>query len=145
MKTKTTSLLAAFVFTVSASVGYADIPDQGSSGFGGIYKIVSSNDPIFPMAQGIEYFMDFGTGIQGQKLSGSVAVSMRQNPNVKVKILSWQYFPKQDRIVIGNPYFAGSRNAVAKGVWKMTGTRKGVLFERGSYQVVIQRADPADY
>lgn len=145
MKTNTTAIFGAIAFTLTSAMSFADVPDQSSGQFRGMYKVVSSNDPIFPATQTREYFMDFGKGIQGSKMSGSVAVSMRQNPNVKVRIMAWQYFPKEGSLAIGNPYSEGSNQAVAKGVWKMSGLSKGVLFERGGYQVVLHRADPGDY
>ena len=123
----------------------ADVPSGSASQFGGIYKVASSTDPMFPVTGTREYFLDFGKGIQAGKLSGSVSISMRQNPKVQVRIMAWQYFPQQGRMVIGNPYAENSRNAVARAVWKMTGSANGVLFERGSYQVVLHRADPGDY
>lgn len=134
-----------FSFTLSLSVPAADIPDSSSGAFRGMYKVVSSNDPLFPVTATTEYFMDFGKGIQGNSMSGNVAVSMRQNPNVKVRIMAWQYFPKQGLIAIGNPYAEGSRNAVARGAWTLTGANEGVVFKRGSYQMVLHRADPGDY
>lgn len=123
----------------------ADIPEQASGEFRGMYKVASSTDPIFPIQAGKEWFLDFGTGISSGKFSGNVAVSLRQNPNVKVRIMAWQYFPKQGNIMIGNPYFEGSKNAVAKGNWQIRPTSGGILFERGSYQVVLRPADPRDY
>jgi hypothetical protein len=145
MKIHTPAIFSAIVLILSPSLTAADIPDQSSRQFRGMYKVVSSTDPIFPANATTEYFMDFGKGIQGEKMSGSVAVSMRQNPNVKVRIMAWQYFPNHGSIAIGNPYAEGSRNAVAKGVWQMRANAKGVIFERGNYHVVLQRANPADY
>lgn len=142
---KSAALLGAFSMMVLTPVSKADVPDKGSSEFRGIYKVASSSDPIFPMDSGQEWFLDFGKGIQAGKLSGSVAVSLRRNPNVQVRIMAWQYFPKQEQLLIGNPYAEGSRNAVAKGSWKMSGVTNGVLFERGSFRMVLHRADPADY
>jgi hypothetical protein len=139
------SIIAAMVALSPSSVLPADIPDSSKGNFQGIYKVVSSSDPMFPATVDREYFLDFGKGIQAGKLSGSVAISMRQNPNVKVRILAWQYFPKQASMVIGNPYSEGSTKAVAKGVWRMTGAEKGVLFERGNYQVVLRRAKTGEY
>ncbi len=110
-----------------------------------MYKIVSSSDPIFPMQARQEWFLDFGKGISSGSFSGSVAVSLRQNPNVKVKIMAWQYFPKQGSLMIGNPYGNGSRNAVARGNWQLRPTSAGIHFERDSYQMVLHRADPRDY
>ncbi|RYD62326.1 MAG: hypothetical protein EOP83_14900 [Verrucomicrobiaceae bacterium] len=140
---------AAF-FTVAATMilsplAKADVPDSGNNEFRGMYKIASSSDPIFPMNSGQEWFLDFGQGIQAGKTSGSVAVSLRRNPNVKVRIMAWQYFPKQAQLLIGNTFSEGSRNAVAKGSWTMSGARNGVLFEREGFRVVLHRADPADY
>lgn len=142
---KSVALLGAFSMMITASVSLADIPDGGSGEFRGMYKIASSTDPIFPMGSGQEWFLDFGKGIQAGKLSGSVAVSLRRNPHVKVRIMAWQYFPKQAQILIGNPYSEGSRQAVAKGSWTMSGATNGVLFEREGCTVVLHRADPADY
>jgi len=137
------ALVGGVIFSTSAAA-LADLPDRSSGRFGGIYKVTSSTDPIFPATQTREYFLDFGQGIQPGKLSGSVAVSERQNPNVKVRIMAWQYFPEQGKMLIGNPYAEGSRKAVAAGVWKMKGIGSGVLFERGSYRIVLT-ANPKDY
>ncbi len=145
MKTPSFAIFAAITLTWTGSLAAADIPDSSSGQFRGIYKVVSSTDPIFPASATSEYFMDFGKGIQGDKMSGSVAISVRENPNVRVRIMAWQYFPKQGTILIGNPYSEGSRNAVAKGSWQMRGVANGVIFERGSYQVVLHRASPSDY
>lgn len=137
------ALVGAVMISASTAVG-ADIPTQAFS-FGGIYKVIASTDPMFPATRTSEYFLDFGRGIQVDKLSGSVAVSVRRNPHVQVRIMAWQYFPDQGRMVLGNPYAEGSRNAVARGAWRMRSLSNGVIFERGSYQVVLHRADPNDY
>ncbi|RYD19415.1 MAG: hypothetical protein EOP88_19080 [Verrucomicrobiaceae bacterium] len=146
LSVKAALVLSSFTF-FTAPLASADVIPQGGSGeFRGMYKIASSSDPIFPMGSGEEWFLDFGKGIQpGSSSSGSVAVSLRRNPNVKVRIMAWQYFPKQAQILIGNPYSEGSRNAVAKGAWTMSGAKNGVLFERGEFRVVLHRAEPADY
>ena len=135
--------LAIGVFGISSAP--ADVLSPSTGDFSGIYKVTSSTDPIFPAAADCEWFMDFGGGFSAGKMSGNVAVSLRQNPNVKVRIMAWQYFPRQKSLIIGNPYSENSRNAVAKGVWKMRFVSDGVVFERGQYQVVLHRADPADY
>jgi len=139
------SMATAVLGAVSLMAAAADIPDSGSREFAGMYKIGSSTDPIFPMQAKQEWFLDFGKGISPGKMSGNVAVSLRQNPNVKVRILAWQYFPKQGVIAMGNPYFEGSRNAVAKGNWQMRPVNGGFVWERGNYQVVLRPADPGDY
>lgn len=123
----------------------ADVPDASPARFRGMYKVTASNDPIFPASKTREYFLDFGRGIQGGKLSGSVAVSVRMNPNVKVRILSWEYFPDRGMLLIGNPFAHGSRNAVAIGAWEIRGFSNGIVFRRGNQKVVLTRADPNDY
>lgn len=138
------ALVGAIILAVSVTVK-ADVPDTPSGKFGGIYKVESSTDPMFPANQSTEYFLDFGRGIRADKTSGSVAISIRRNPNVKVRILTWQYFPDKGKIMIGNPYSAGSRNVVARGTWSMKAIRDGLVFERGKFQMILQRADPSDY
>jgi hypothetical protein len=121
------------------------IRSQSSREFKGMYKVASSTDPIFPMGNKEEWFLDFGKGIHDGIFSGSVAVSLRRNPQVKVRIMAWQYFPQNANLLIGNTYSEGSNKAVAKGVWTMDTTSQGIVFQRGSYQVVLHRADPRDY
>ena len=135
---------AAMLVLVTPSVR-ADIPDQRSVTLSGIYKVASSTDPIFPLQGDQEWFLDFGNGIASGKLSGSVAVSLRQNPNVKVRLMAWQFFPAETVLVLGNPYAEGSRNAVAKGSWKLATTSSGILWRRGDAEVILQRADVRDY
>lgn len=138
-------IIISAAVTVRADVSdTATDTDIGTGRFGGFYKVVSSTDPSVPATETHEYFFDFGRGIQAGKLSGSVAISVRQNPNVKVRMLVWQYFPETGKMVIGNPYAEGLRKAVALGAWQMKGLPNGVLFERGSYQIVLHRADEGD-
>lgn len=132
--------LSAAVFALSSAAS-ADVPDQPPARFGGVYKISSSSDPILPATAKREYFLDFGTGGR----SGNVAVSVRENPNVKVRIMAWQYFPDRREILIGNPFAEGSNRAVARGVWRIKPVFNGVILDRGGYRVVLQTADPADY
>ncbi len=146
-----TNCLRGFAALVGAVMGFAvaaspaEFSEPTSTRFGGIYKVTSSTDPIFPTTPACEFFLDFGRGIQANKLSGSVAVSMRMNPKVKVRMFAWQYFPEQGKIVLGNPFAKGSGKAVAMGAWKMTGISDGVVFRRGSCQVVLRRAEAGDY
>ena len=138
------ALMAAFMLSSVPDLR-ADVPDAVSGAFGGLYKVTSSTDPIFPATRTNEYFLDFGKGFRSGNPSGRVAVSIRQNPKVSVRIMSWQYFPEQGRILIGTPSDDGSRRAVARGAWSMRGVANGVIFQRGNYQVILQRADPNDY
>lgn len=155
MKTKSLSLsvyrnarmvlAASAVFAASVQFSAADIPDRTPRSFEGMYKIAASSDPLFPMESSQEWFLDFGKGISDKKLSGSVAVSLRENPNVRVRIMAWQYFPERNSLLIGNPYSEGSTKAVARGVWQLESTGSGVVFQRGNYKVVLRPADPGDY
>lgn len=138
------AVVGVTAFACSGAVA-SDIPSASSSSFAGMYKVASSNDPMFPMSEKCEYFLDFGKGIQPGRLSGSVAVSMRQNPKVQVRIMNWQYFPEQGTLVIGNPYSESSRNAVVRAMWTMRGGSNGVALDRLGYQLVLNRAAPGDY
>lgn len=119
-------------------------PAESSGRLAGFYKVVASNDPLFPATSTREYFLDFGKGMQTDRLSGSVAVSLRENPSVRVRIMSWQYFPKDGSLLIGNPFAEGSRKAVATGAWKLKAGSNGAVLKRGNYQVVLHRADPGN-
>ncbi len=142
---KMIGVLVGAIIISAAVIVRADVPDATSARFGGLYKVASSTDPTIPATETREYFFDFGRGIQAENLSGSVAISVRQNPHVKIRMFVWQYFPETGKMVIGNPYAEGSRKAVAMGAWQMKGLANGVLFERGSYQIVLQRAAEGDY
>lgn len=139
------AFISAAVIALTLQFSHADVLNKSSGEFHGMYKVTASSDPTFPIQANREWFLDFGNGISSGKFSGNVAVSMRQNPNVKVRIMAWQYFPKQGNIMIGNPYAEGSNQAVAMGNWQMRPTSQGFLLERGRYQVVLSPADPRDY
>lgn len=127
----------------------ADIPDRARPSttppqLSGIYKVAASSDPFFPERQNVEWFLDFGKGTS-EKNSGKVAVSLRQNPNVKVRIMVWQMFPQNSSLLLGNQTGEGSKQAVALADWQVRSHPRGVILQRGSYQVVLHHADPADY
>lgn len=140
-----TITLSAAVLAVSIQFSQADIPDRPAGEFRGMYKVASSNDPIFPVSGQQEWFLDFGAGTSAGKMSGNVAVSLRQNPSVRVRIMAWQFFPENGSLLIGNPFHEGSSQAVARGNWQLRATRGGVIFERGIYQVVLYPAAAGDY
>ena len=110
----------------------------------GMYKIVSSNDPMFPGHDSQEWFLDFGKGMTEGKLSGTVAVSMRQNPNVRVRILVWQMLPEVGILRIGNQTAQGSGQAVLRGEWRMSRAHSGLVLQRGDYHALLRPAGPAD-
>lgn len=124
----------------------ADIPDRTSSSIAlaGMYKVAASSDPFFPVASDREWFMDFGKGTT-EKQAGKVAVSLRQNPNVKVRIMVWQVFPGTAQLYLGNQFSEGSRQAVAVADWKISNQGDQVILERHGCQIVLNRADPSDY
>lgn len=138
--------LLALVFSFQTS--RADIPDRDRSpllSLAGIYKVAASNDPFFPVAAGREWFMDFNSGITSEKSSGKVAVSLRQNPSVKVRIMVWQVFPGTGQLYLGNQFSEGSKKAVSVADWRARNVGDSVVLERHGYQIVLNRANPADY
>lgn len=123
----------------------ADIPDRGIPALRGMYQVSASNDPLFPMDRRQEWFLDFGKGIHNGISSGKVAVSLRENPNVSVRIMVWQYVPGERALFIGSQAAEGSGRAVTRGVWTL-GTDSGTVFLlRGKCTIVLKRADPSDY
>jgi len=139
------SLVCAAVFTAWIPFAQADIPDRSPSALCGMYKIAASNDPIFPVTAKHEWFLDFGDGINSRQMSGKVAISLRQNPSVRVRIMAWQFFPEKGNLLIGNPFHEGSQQAVARGNWQLRMTPNGAIFERGIYQVTLHQAESSDY
>lgn len=123
----------------------ADVPDHPPGELFGIYKIASSSDPAFIVKGGEQWFFDFGKGIRGGNLNGSVAISLRRNPNVRVDIRVWQYFPKDGSLLIGSPYHEGSKNAVALGNWQLRAISGGLVLERGKRQILLNRPSPGEY
>jgi hypothetical protein len=137
----------SFVACLALPVARADIPDvpRTAVAFHGVYKIKASNDPAFAVSPGSECFLDFGRGLDDGAPGGSVAVSVRVNPHVKVRILSWEYFPERNLLMIGNPFAHGSRKAVAIGAWQLRGTGESLVLSREGCRVLLVRADPKDY
>lgn len=125
-----------------------DLPDRPppvqSIGLAGFYKIASCTDPLFGGDARSEWFFDFGEGVRHGRTSGTVAVSLRQNPNVRVRILVWQVFPETSTLVIGHQTEEGSRKAVALASWRIGRGAGGVTLRRGTYQISLQRASAED-
>ncbi len=143
-----TALTGAFValataFTLQSS--NADIPDQPRANLSGMYQVAASTDPIFPMSDSQEWFLDFGEGTSRGVHSGTVAISLRENPNVKVRIMVWQYFPEQGVLLIGNQFDRGSTGAVAKGIWTIGADATRVVMLRDNVSVTLLKADSSDY
>ncbi len=139
-------IILAAAFTASFSLSaYADVPDRSVHSLSGIYKVAASNDPLFPMGQGKEWFLDFGSGLTASTSSGTVTVSLRQNPSVSVRPMVWQFFPAEATIMLGNQYERGASQAVAKGMWRISQSQDGLTFNRGDVQFVLFRPEPGDY
>ncbi|MEY3898072.1 MAG: hypothetical protein RLZZ214_3593 [Verrucomicrobiota bacterium] len=132
-------MVGVMFFGMAPLPSRADVPDADAREFSGMYQITSSTDPAFPMLARQGWFLDFGKGIRAGHMSGNVAVALRRNPSVKVRIMAWQYFPKQGIMVMGNPFAEGSNKAVAKGNWKMRPAAGGFVLERANYQMVLHR------
>ncbi len=138
--------LAGFAITaLLTQAATADIPDRHRPmpAFSGMYKVVASSDPMFPATGNKEWFLDFG--LEAGKSSGTVAVSLRENPRVRVRIMVWQAFPEQNSLVLGNQTHEGSKSAVAMANWTVQNSPQGLVFNRGTYQVVLHQADASDY
>lgn len=134
---------AALLFT--ATTARADIPDRPVTGLNGIYKIAASNDPLFPTGQDREWFLDFGSGVTSSTTSGTVVVSLRKNPKVSVRPMVWQFFPGDSTLAIGAQYERGSRQAVAKGIWRISQDGQGLVFDREGVRLILYRPEPGDY
>ncbi len=135
---------------LSVSLSHADIPDRdrnlrGSQPISGMYQVVSSNDPLFPLESQSEWFLDFNEGTSAGRTSGKVAVSLRQNPRVQVRVLVWQIFPEQGSLVIGNQFSEGSRGAVALASWNVSAHGPGITLTRDGRHITLRRAQPGDY
>ncbi len=136
------AIVSLFLIQISSA---DDKPDRVPIALSGMYKIISSTDPIFPASASKEWFLDFGNGTQSGANSGKVAVSVRENPKVSVRIMVWQYFPENGTLLIGNQYEEGSSSAVAKGAWVIGNESSGILLARSKCSVVLHRANPSDY
>lgn len=142
-----TIILVAFSFQTTRAY---DVPDRDrrtplAPQLAGMYKVTASTDPFFPVASDREWFLDFGTGVSAQKTSGKVAVSLRQNPSVKVRIMVWQVYPQTGQLLLGNQFGEGSKGAVALADWQISNSSRGVVLERSGYQIVLEPAAASDY
>lgn len=137
--------LASIALTLSTAAVKADIPDRQVSDLQGIYKVAASNDPSFPVNRGKEWFLDFGSGLTNTTSSGPLTVSMRRNPDVSVRMMVWQFSRDQSALMIGNQSERGSRQAVAKGVWRVSQTSDGMVLNRDGRQLILFRPEPGEY
>lgn len=135
----------ALIFAAAIQPSFADIPDRQPIALSGMYRIAASNDPLFPMGSKQEWFLDFGTGTLDGTTSGKVAVSLRENPNVSVRIMVWQYFPRDNALMIGNQTAEGSARALVRGGWTLSSDSGAIFLLRENATIVMKRADPTDY
>ncbi|BCU75851.1 hypothetical protein llg_05660 [Luteolibacter sp. LG18] len=139
--------MAAAGIALAAPVLRADIPDQPAgpmASVSGYYKVVASSDPLFAMKPQCEWFLDFGGGESAGRHSGNLAVSLRQNPSVKVRMLVWQLYSESRTLVVGNQTAEGSRKAVMLAHWKVIPNSAGLVLQRGDYQIALRRADASE-
>jgi|GEM_PF-6600054 len=109
----------------------------------GLYRVGSSTDPAFPLEGGQEWFLDFGRG--GGKSSGSLALTLRQNPNLRVRLLVWQFFPDSATLRIGRQSAKPSQQAVLPTDWQLVPSAAGsLLLRRGGFQFMLLPASPSD-
>ncbi|MGC4015030.1 MAG: hypothetical protein QM755_11030 [Luteolibacter sp.] len=144
---KVMAWFTAVVLLTTAPILRADLPDKPAgprASVSGYFKVVFSTDPLFAMKQDREWFMDFGGGEQAGKHSGSLAVSLRQNPSVRVRMLVWQLYPDSSTLVVGNQTEEGSRKAVMLTNWKVYPNSTGLVLQRGDYQIGLRRADASE-
>lgn len=140
---KLSALMGLMIFAAATPAARADIPDRAqpkASGLSGYYKVASSTDPFFSM-EDREWFLDFGS--QG-KTAGNVAVSLRQNPVVRVRRLVWQFYPQTSTLTLGAQTEEGSKQAVAVANWQVRPSPGGVILERANYQIFLTRALASD-
>lgn len=124
----------------------ADIPDPSPRfHLSGMYLVSESSDPMFPMHENREWFLDFGQGTTAGASSGTVAVSLRENPNVQVRIMVWQYFPEQGTLAIGNQTGRASNRAVTRGIWSIGADSQHVVLRRQNANVVLRRTGSNAY
>ncbi|MFD0892474.1 hypothetical protein KBB96_13695 [Luteolibacter ambystomatis] len=144
---KVVAWMAGTALMAAAPALRADIPDKASgprASVSGYFKVISSSDPLFAMQADREWFMDFGGGEQAGRHSGSLAVSLRQNPNVRVRLLVWQLYSDSSTLVIGNQTGEGSRKAVMLANWKVYPNSTGLILQRGDYQIALRRANASE-
>lgn len=97
------------------------------------------------MGQGAEWFLDFGSGLTPYTSSGTVTVSLRQNPHVSVRPMVWEFFPGDSTIALGNQFERGATQAVARGIWRVSQTPSGLALDRGDVRFILFRPEPGDY
>ena len=144
---KLASTAGVFFFVATAMVANADDKFDlrpSTAAPMGYYKVTQSSDPLFPQGANKEWFLDFGNALTRGHTSGTVAVSMRENPKVRVRILVWQLYRENGTLVIGNQTEEGSSRAVPLASFQVTSLPSGLLLQRDNYQVSLQRAAEAD-
>jgi hypothetical protein len=135
-------LLLALLWAAPARAG--DTAAEGSQApLQGLYRVGSSTDPAFPLEGGQEWFLAFGRG--GGKSSGSLALTLRQNPNLRVRLLVWQFFPDSATLRIGRQSARSSQQAVLATDWQLAASAAGsLLLRRGGFQLMLVPATLSD-
>ncbi len=136
-------LIAAAAVLATAPAATADLPAAGPAAavqhaaFCGTYKISSSNDPAFPGIDHQEWFLDFGRRAPTRP-SGTVAVTARQNPHLKLRLRVWQFSPDTGMLRLGTQAAQASQHLVAAATWQVTTAAAGsLLLRRGDYHALL--------
>jgi hypothetical protein len=109
----------------------------------GLYRVTASTDPFFALEGGQEWFVDFGGG--AEKFSGRLALTLRQNPNLRVRLLVWQFSPDSGTLRIGRGSTTSPREAIAAASWQLArGPAGALLLRRDQHQATLVPATSSD-
>jgi len=109
----------------------------------GLYRVAASTDGFFPVDGGQEWFLDFGRGTEPS--SGRLALTLRQNPNLRVRLLVWQFTPERATLRIGRESARQPGHALAPTSWQLTrGTAGSLVLRRAEGQTTLVPATPSD-
>lgn len=109
----------------------------------GLYRIRSSTDPAFPLDNNQDWFFDFAHGADSS--SGTLALTLRQNPNLRVRLLVWQFFPDSATLRLGRASARSSHEAITAATWQLArGAAGSLLLRRGAFQITLAPATLAE-
>jgi hypothetical protein len=109
----------------------------------GLYRVMASSDPFFPLESGQEWFVDFGRG--EEEFSGRLALTLRQNPNLRVRLLVWQFSPVSGTLRIGRASARSPRGAVEAASWQLArGPAGAIQLRRDEHQTTLMPASASD-
>ncbi|MEP2777691.1 MAG: hypothetical protein ABJQ29_09275 [Luteolibacter sp.] len=125
-------------FGVVAQVTSANIPVRSDGYISGTYQISKSSDPVFPIVEGREWFLDFGDGNATGNRSGEVAVSLHENPEVKTRLMTWEYFSDQDILIIREPSDETTTDIPAQTIWTVHSPASDLYLTRNNRTLILK-------